>query len=484
MVRVSTKSPLSLPFLNTSSILSPPTLRVIISELPLRRIGDARASIDLVGEKHLAEADELNELEHYAGALETELEEETRKWHSRWPDPEECCMILKLELTRAQAELDATYEQIQKRFAGMEAPKDDSTLIDIPFLSLRWDVPKIKAKITNSAAKITGDLISFEHYFPKETQISKSIIEHENTIQTVDFLTDYLGKDTTTSSIAMATVKLDILVDLSPDTPAANPDTNEIVKRTSIFDDLTVLVTDFPLPRENGREVEEQTERRPFRDAADIVQILSKGYSQLIKKRFESSNMELKDMAAEAVEVRNAVRQMQPLYDIGLAIRKRQVEIDSGKAKEDKDEMIIAKGNSAAHHGQVLADATWMGLSPAEQRFKEMYNGVSAETVLKKRDNTTFLEILNWNFNMRRFRPTGGVNRKVFDKFFNAVFSRLFPSLRLADSDFERDGNLRIALAGMRSEHSAAYEREVQTRKMNRLILKSKQVRAQRTSGR
>jgi hypothetical protein len=241
----------------------------------------------------------------------------------------------------------------------------------------------------------------------------------------VDFLT---GRDMKISSITMAAVKSDILVDLSPEILATTRESNEIRNKPYESDDLAVLITEFPIPRDGGVVIERPKETRPHRDAADIVQIISKGYIQLIKKRFESSNKELKDMKTEVADLRNEMLQMQPLYDIGLAIRKRQVEIDSSKAKEDKDERIIAEGNSAAHHGQVLADATWMRLSPAKQRFKEMYNGVSAETVLKTRDNTTFLDILNWNLNMRQFSPTERVNRKVFDKYFNTVFSRLFPS--------------------------------------------------------
>jgi hypothetical protein len=57
---------LPIPFLNiSSSIFFSSTLIVIMGELTLHRIRDARAATDLVGEKNLAEAGKINELEHY-----------------------------------------------------------------------------------------------------------------------------------------------------------------------------------------------------------------------------------------------------------------------------------------------------------------------------------------------------------------------------------------------------------------------------------
>jgi hypothetical protein len=113
---------------------------------------------------------------------------------------------------------------------------------------------------------------------------------------------------------------------------------------------------------------------------------------------------------------------------------------------------------------------------------KEMYNGVSAKTVLEHRDHTTFLDILNWNLDMRQFTPTGGINRTVFNKLFQFVFTKICPSFKITDKDFEQDKSLRDALAGMRSQHSVAYGREIQTRQMNRRFRKNQQARAQRAS--
>jgi hypothetical protein len=83
---------------------------------------------------------------------------------------------------------------------------------------------------------------------------------------------------------------------------------------------------------------------------------------------------------------------------------------------------------------------------------------------------------------MRQFTPTGGINRTVFNKLFQFVFTKICPSFEITDKDFEQDKNLRDALAGMRSQHSVAYGREIQTRQMNRRFRKNQQARAQRAS--
>jgi hypothetical protein len=174
---------------------------------------------------------------------------------------------------------------------------------------------------------------------------------------------------------------------------------------------------------------------------------------------------------------------MQPLYDIGLAIRKRQAEINSSKSRQRKDQNIIAKGNYAAHHAQVLADATWMMDTPAEAQFQEMYGGISAKIVWERRDFTTLLDILNWNLNMRLFKPSGGLDRRSFGKFFNFVYPRIYPSFKISDKDFEEDDDLRNALLRMRIEHNVAEERDRQTRATNRPFLRNQWIMAQRLRG-
>jgi hypothetical protein len=384
----------------------------------------------VISDQLLASSEEVKELEDFEAELKTELEAETRKWHSRWPEPEECCMILKMELSRGQAELEANYQQFKKQFAEMEPSKADCTLVDVPSPPLRGDIPKSKERAREPTNKIVGDLITFESQFQNENIACSDFLQKACATGPVDLITDCQEEGLTTCSDAVETGKSDILVDLNTEILRDNPESKATPKTPCISDDLIVLVTDFPIPTENGGNSEDSTEVPTFRDVDDIVQIITQGYVQLIKKRKESVNKELKDMKTEVSEVRKAKLQMQPLYNIGLAIRKRQVEIDSGKGKEDKDQTVIADGNPAAHHAQVLADATWMMSSPEEQRFKEMYNGVSAKTVLEHGDHTTFLDILNWNLNMRQFTPTGGINRTVFNKLFQFVFTKSAPRSR------------------------------------------------------
>jgi rRNA maturation endonuclease Nob1 len=77
--------------------------------LTLRRIHDSKVAIEVISDHLLVRSEEVKELEDIDAELNAELEAETRKWHSRWPEPEECCMILKMELSRGQAELEANY---------------------------------------------------------------------------------------------------------------------------------------------------------------------------------------------------------------------------------------------------------------------------------------------------------------------------------------------------------------------------------------
>jgi hypothetical protein len=457
------------------------TLAISLS-LTLRRIHDSKVAIEVISDQLLARSDDVKELEDIDAELNADLEAETRKWHSRWPEPEECCMILKMELSRGQAELEANYQQFKKQFAEMEPSKADCTLVDLPLPPLPGEISKSKERAREPTKKIVGDLITFESQFKNENIAGSDFIQKTCATCLVDLITDCQEEDPMTCRDAVETGKSDILVDLNTEIPKDDPESKVTPKTPCISDDLAVLVTDFPIPTENGGNSEDSTEVPTFRDVNDIVQIITQGYVQLIKKRNESVSKELKDMKTEVVEVRKAKLQMQPLYNIGLAIRKRQVEIDSGKEKEDKNQTIIADGNSAAHHAQVLADATWMMSSPAEQRFKEMYNGVSAKTVLEHRDHTTFLDILNWNLNMRQFTQTGGINRTVFSKLFQYVFTKICPSFKLTDKDFEQDKDLRDTLVSMRSQHSVAYERDIQTHQMNRRFLKNQQARAQRAS--
>jgi hypothetical protein len=422
-------------------------------------------------------------MEDYEMKLKTELEEETHKWHSRWPEPEECCMILKLELSRAQAELNAAYQRVEKQFADMELVKPDNTLVDIPCppRPVHGRGLKIERRSREVGQEIIGDLIAFEDVIPKENGTGNEVPEQTYSADLEDLLTD-CQKDSMEGNVAVETRNSDILVDLSAGSTAETSESNTIPKVASTSDDLSVLVTDFPISimREEGNYCVPETPA--IREIEDTVSLLSQYFNQVIKQRFESSDQALQDKETELADLNKVLILMQPLHDIGLAIRKRQVEIDSSKPREQKDQNIIAKGNSAAHHAQVLADATWTMDTTGEAQFQEMYGGISAKIVWERRDFTTFLDILNWNLNMRLFKPTGGLNRTTFGKLFKVVYSRIYPSFEITDKDFEEDRNLKNWLADMRAEHDVANERDRQTRATNRLFLRNQRGMAQQKS--
>jgi hypothetical protein len=371
-------------------------------------------------------------------------------------------MILKLELSRVQAELDATYELVQKGIAKMEPPKADLALVDVPCATrlVHERGLKNKAKSRTAMKAIVGDLIAIQGNFSEEKEPNTVVTEDADVSDLVDFLAEYQDENEATCRVAAKVCPSDLLVDFSTEDTAKELQYNIFPYAATKCHDLSVLITDFPIPQEaerGGNAVEQ--EKPEIRDIADIVNVVV----ELMKKRFGSSSKQTEDEKSELAELNKLIHMMQPLYNIGLPIRERQVEIDSQKPREEKDQDVILEGNSAAHHAQVLADATWMMDTPEEQRFKEMYNGVPAKTVWENRTSSAFLNILNWNLNMRQFSPTGGIDRKRFDKLFKAVFPRIHPSLKVSDKDFEKDGNLKNALAAMRIEHNAAYERQRQT---------------------
>jgi chromosome segregation ATPase len=150
-----------------------------VTDKPLSRIRDAQAALELIQEQLLTPSEETKELERYETEVEAELEEETHKCNSRWPELEECCMILKLELSRAQAELNAAYQRVEKQFAEMEPVKPDSTLVDAPCVTrpIHERGLKNKRRSHEAAKEIVDDLISFEDVVPKESAADNEIME-------------------------------------------------------------------------------------------------------------------------------------------------------------------------------------------------------------------------------------------------------------------------------------------------------------------
>jgi hypothetical protein len=435
------------------------------------RIRDANAAIELIHEKLEAPSGEIKELQQHETELKSELEEETKIWHSRWPEQEECCMILKLELDRTQAELNATYQKIERQFGGMDHSKAEKTLIDIepcPIFKGEEREPDIEMEFLRN-------LFALEDEFPEEFgDCNINAVDMAST-SLLDLVTDSEEEEVpSTSKVQVESNNPGVLVDLCPESPAVRRDGKGLSTVPRTFNDLAVLITDFPILSEEKRRIENRVEESTSKDIGDVVQVLSEGFKQVIQERFEESDTKLKDKEKKLEGLRKEKDLMGPLFGIGLAIRQRHVEVESRKEHKDKDIAIIAKGNSAAHHAQVLADATWMMVSPNTQEvFKEIYSGVDAEIVWEHKELTAFLDILNWNRNMGRFQVTGGLDRKTFDRLFNVVFPMIYPALKITDEDVENNANLKEAVAGMRLEHTVAYERERRTRADNRFFLKN-----------
>ena len=144
---------------------------------------------------------------------------------------------------------------------------------------------------------------------------------------------------------------------------------------------------------------------------------------------------------------------MQPLYEIGLAVRKRKVEIDARDEGKPFDWNLVQKGNHAAHHGQALADSTWMD----EKLFKKIYNGVPPSVVWQRREFTQFQQVLNWWANMRLWGRFNGISSAEFFSEFFVVWKRIYPLLKICE-EFEGEGEIALAFKAMREAESNARE--------------------------
>lgn len=393
-------------------------------------------------------------------------------------------MILKLELDRAQAELNAIYEQIRTQFAGMEPPTAGTTLVDAEPCPV-FDMPTKSEKLVERkplvSTKVIGNLIDFDSEGCQEKGASNFEMEDTHSNFLLNIIFDLEEKVSLTNNVAVESADPGMLVDLSLEPLLEEAEEKRTSKAPCTSDDLAVLTTHFQIPNEDDVSTGDQTEETKLRDVVEVVQVISEGYKRFIGRVFEASGREMKEKDAKLEGLQKQKDLMGPLYSIGLAIRKRHAEGQSGKERKDKTEVIIAKGNSAAHHGQALADATWMMASPIDQEvFKAMYSGVDPKTVWDHREVSTFLDILNWNLDMRQFSSVGGVDKQAFASLFNVVFSTLYPSFRFSDEEIEKNPVLKHALANMQAEHRTAYERDRQTRIANSFVKKKQLARASR----
>jgi len=385
-------------------------------------------------------------------------------------------MILKLELSRVQAELNATYRQIEAQFAAMASAKAGDTLIDVaPCLMFppRIVVHKDTSVTKNVTTTASGDLIGLGDDVLKK-QVNISVTEVEDEIESLDLLTGCDEDKSNRESMTMIPDNSKVLVDLSTE------EVEEVLGVPGAAADLAVLISDFPICCEPSKS-QELPAPTILRDSSDIVQALSKVYGRLISNRFASINVELSSKKTEIERLGNQIQLMQPLFNIGLAIRQRRLEVDTNKPNAERDLIVIGNGNCAAHHADSLADATFMMAPPLEQRFRELYSGVPPSVVWEHRGATVFLDMLNWKLDMKMFAPNAEVDKKIFNQLFDSVFPRIYPSLKSCDKMFEEEWNLRTSLAGMKAEHGRAHERDAETHRIQREFQRAQRRIAQQT---
>lgn len=158
-------------------------------------------------------------------------------------------MILKLELSRVQAELDATYELVQKGIAKMEPPKADLALVDVPCATrlVHERGLKNKAKSRTARKAINGDLIAIEGEFSEKKELITVVAEDPDTSDLVDLLAEYQDDNQATCRVAAEVSPSDFLVDFSTEDPARESQYNIFPYVTPKYHDLSVLITDFPI---------------------------------------------------------------------------------------------------------------------------------------------------------------------------------------------------------------------------------------------
>jgi hypothetical protein len=207
-----------------------------------------------------------------------------------------------------------------------------------------------------------------------------------------------------------------------------------------------------------------------FREEITYVMELISNLAQGVESRrdtvfkaLKETERRLEDSNRAVREYKEKVEQMLPIYEVGLDTRHRKYELDMKDIKDSRPNWdLVHRGNEAAHNGRALADATMFqdfctGARPHRYpgEFEDQYNKVPAKIVWKHKDFTMFHNMLSWHMDMRQFGP--GYKKQRFQKEFDFLFSKIYPSFEVASNQaIEKDPQLSAAYNNLWLDHADA----------------------------
>jgi hypothetical protein len=198
----------------------------------------------------------------------------------------------------------------------------------------------------------------------------------------------------------------------------------------------------------------------------DLISSLTQGVESrrdTVSKTLNEMEKELEDRSKALQEYKEKIEQMLPLYEVGLDTRHRKYELDMKDIKDSRPNWdLVNKGNEAAHNGRTLADATMFqdlctGARPHRYpgEFEDQYNKVPAKVIWEHKDFIMFHNILTWHMDMRQFGP--GYKKQRFQKEFDFLFSKIYPSFEVASNQaIEQDSKLLAAYNNLWLDHADA----------------------------
>jgi hypothetical protein len=198
----------------------------------------------------------------------------------------------------------------------------------------------------------------------------------------------------------------------------------------------------------------------------DLISSLTQGVesrTDTVSKTLKERERRLEDSSRAVQEYKENIEQMLPLYEVGLDTRQRKYELDMKDIKDSRPNWhLVNKGNEAAYNGRALADATMFqdfctGARPHRYpgEFEDQYHKVPAKEVWEHNHFKMFHNMLSWHMDMRQFGP--GYKRQRFEKEFDFLFSKIYPSFEVASNQaIETDPKLLAAYSNLWLDHGNA----------------------------
>jgi hypothetical protein len=405
-------------------------------------------------EKLAAASQYIKGLEISGSVLKQDIYKAKADWRVKWPKEEGCtktqCVVQSKELCYFQAEFEKSKEKIQQQINDLNTIKAQFKKSKKKIQQQDKELCDSRDQFDRSRGQIQQQSIDLDAIQVKILEVQKRL---QRKLAEVE-LSEAIVSPSINSNSVRSNTRISPAISTSTPTKAAH---ERIASATTVLSTPTTIITDNP-PRNQL--------------LFDSVEAISTATEALIN-HVKNPGSKLKEIEDKMQFFKDKVEQMQPLYRIGLATRKRKFELDMKDIKDSRpDWNLVNLGNEAAHNGRALADAT-MFMDFCELRrpypgeFEDQYNKVPASVVWEHRNFSRFHDILDWHLDMRQFgRILGGYKSSKFDENFNKLFSKIYPSFEISSNEcIAKDPSLTMAYNRLWTEHHTGDEMVRERRK-------------------